>query len=100
MRSIHIHMTVRGVAMALLMTGLGHSADAQRARPVHLNLIWHQHQPLYVDPALDGLTGPWVRAHATKDYYDMAAMLRQYPEIHCTFNLTSSLLVQLQEYYV
>jgi alpha-amylase/alpha-mannosidase (GH57 family) len=69
-------------------------------RPVILNIIWHQHQPLYVNPETDQLTGPWVRTHATKDYYDMAALLRRYPDVHCTVNLTSSLLVQLQEYYV
>lgn len=69
-------------------------------RPLYLNIIWHQHQPLYVDPTLDQLQGPWVRTHATKDYYDMTAILREYPDIHCTINLTSSLLLQLQEYYV
>ena len=69
-------------------------------KPVFLNIIWHQHQPLYVNPETDQLSGPWVRTHATKDYYDMVAMLREYPEIRCTVNLTSSLLVQLQEYYV
>jgi len=69
-------------------------------KPLHLNIIWHQHQPLYVDPAQDALTGPWVRTHATKDYYDMTAMLREYPEIHVTVNLTSSLLHQLRTYYV
>jgi len=74
--------------------------DAPDRNAVYLNIIWHQHQPLYVNPATDELTGPWVRTHATKDYYDMVAMLREYPEVHCTVNLTSSLLVQLQEYYV
>ena len=69
-------------------------------KPVYLNIIWHQHQPLYVDPEKDQLQGPWVRTHATKDYYDMAAMLRRYPDVHCTINLTSSLLLQLREYYV
>ena len=67
---------------------------------LYLNLIWHQHQPSYLDPALDQLQGPWVRTHGTKDYYDMTAMLEEYPGIHCTFNLTSSLLVQIEEYYV
>ncbi len=69
-------------------------------KPVYLNIIWHQHQPLYVDPDKDQLQGPWVRTHATKDYYDMAAMLQKYPDVHCTINLTSSLLLQLREYYV
>ncbi|MGB2869752.1 MAG: hypothetical protein WBD36_14945, partial [Bacteroidota bacterium] len=70
------------------------------AKPLYLNIIWHQHQPLYLDPESDQLQGPWVRTHATKDYYDMAAILERYPDIHFTVNLTSSLLSQLQEYYV
>jgi alpha-amylase/alpha-mannosidase (GH57 family) len=69
-------------------------------KPIYLNIIWHQHQPLYVNPETDQLSGPWVRTHATKDYYDMAAMLRNYSNVHCTINLTSSLLYQLQTYYV
>jgi len=67
---------------------------------LYLNIIWHQHQPLYLDPVKDYLRGPWVRAHATKDYYDMAATIAKYPDLHCTINLTSVLLFQLQEYYV
>ncbi|MCU0452054.1 MAG: hypothetical protein MUE68_00165 [Bacteroidetes bacterium] len=67
---------------------------------LYLNIIWHQHQPLYLDPATDQLQGPWVRTHATKDYYDMTAALERYPNIHFTVNLTSSLLHQLTEYYV
>lgn len=67
---------------------------------LYLNIIWHQHQPLYLDPGSDQLQGPWVRTHATKDYYDMAAILEQFPKIHCNVNLTSSLLFQLQKYYV
>lgn len=67
---------------------------------LYLNIIWHQHQPLYLDPELDQLQGPWVRTHGTKDYFDMASMLEQYPHVHCTFNLTSSLLIQLEEYYI
>jgi alpha-amylase/alpha-mannosidase (GH57 family) len=69
-------------------------------KPVYLNIIWHQHQPLYANPETDQLAGPWVRTHATKDYYDMAAMLKNYADIHCTINLTSTLLLQLREYYL
>jgi alpha-amylase/alpha-mannosidase (GH57 family) len=75
-------------------------APAPGKKPVYLNIVWHQHQPSYANPEADQLTGPWVRTHATKDYYDMAAMLRAYPDVHCTINLTSSLLLQLREYYV
>ncbi len=67
---------------------------------LYVNLIWHQHQPLYLDPGTDQLQGPWVRTHATKDYYDMASILEQYPNIHYNVNLTSSMLFQLQKYYI
>ncbi len=63
-----------------------------------LNIIWHQHQPLYLNPETGVLTGPWVRVHGTKDYYDMAAILEKYPDIHLTINLTSVLLFQLLQY--
>jgi len=78
-----------------------HDPHQEKAkRPLYLNIIWHQHQPLYLDPETDQLQGPWVRTHGTKDYYDMVSILERYPEIHVTVNLTSSLLFQLQEYYV
>jgi len=73
---------------------------ASTGKTLYLNIIWHQHQPLYLDPESDQLQGPWVRTHGTKDYYDMAAILEKYPNIHFTVNLTSSLLAQLQTYYV
>ncbi|MBI2619566.1 MAG: hypothetical protein HYW57_05745 [Ignavibacteriales bacterium] len=73
---------------------------SRRGKTLFLNIIWHQHQPLYLDPGTDQLQGPWVRTHGTKDYYDMAAVIARYPDIHCTVNLTSSLLYQLDEYYV
>jgi len=63
-------------------------------KPLYLNIIWHQHQPLYLDPGSDQLQGPWVRTHATKDYYDMVSIIEKYPDIHFTVNLTSSLLFQ------
>jgi alpha-amylase/alpha-mannosidase (GH57 family) len=83
----------------------GHSAlnarDSRSAsKTLYLNIIWHQHQPMYLDPGTDQLKGPWVRTHGTKDYYDMAATVAKYPAIHVTVNLTSSLMVQLDEYYV
>lgn len=65
-----------------------------------LKIIWHQHQPSYINPVEDRLIGPWVRTHGTKDYYDMTSMLADYPKVHITVNLTSSMLYQLEEYYV
>ena len=69
-------------------------------KTLYLNIIWHQHQPFYLHPQKDQLHGPWVRTHATKDYYDMVSILEKFPKVHYTVNLTSSLLVQLQKYYV
>ncbi len=69
-------------------------------KTLYLNIIWHQHQPLYLDPESDQLQGPWVRTHGTKDYYDMVSVLEGFPNVHFTVNLTSSLLLQLNEYYV
>lgn len=67
--------------------------------PIYLAIIWHQHQPVYYkDPQTELYVRPWVRVHATKDYVDMAAMLEQYPEIHATFNLTPSLIRQLDDF--
>lgn len=60
-------------------------------------LMWHQHQPLYPKNEDGVVTRPWVRVHATKDYYDMAAMIEEFPEIQATFNLTPVLLLQLEE---
>jgi alpha-amylase/alpha-mannosidase (GH57 family) len=35
-------------------------------KTLYLNIIWHQHQPLYLDPESDQLQGPWVRTHGTR----------------------------------
>jgi alpha-amylase/alpha-mannosidase (GH57 family) len=66
---------------------------------LYLALMWHQHQPMYAkDPDTGAYTRPWVRVHATKDYYDMAAILEQYPEVKATFNLTPVLIRQLDDF--
>jgi hypothetical protein len=68
------------------------------AEGLYLAIVWHQHQPLYYkDPQTGVYTRPWVRVHATKDYYDMAAMLENYPNVHVTFNLTPVLIRQLDD---
>lgn len=69
---------------------------------VHLVLLWHQHQPLYRDPSsTDGrvrFVFPWVRLHAIRDYYSMAAVVAEHPGVHLTINLTPVLLLQIKEY--
>ncbi|MCL5036650.1 MAG: glycoside hydrolase family 57 protein [Chloroflexi bacterium] len=73
-------------------------ADSQRAPQKYLNIFWNQHQPYYKDEVNDCFTTPWVRLHSTKDYYDMAAVLDNYPNVHATINLSSSLLRQVVDY--
>ena len=68
----------------------------QCVEPIYLALIWHQHQPVYYqDPETGVFAKPWVRVHAAKDYVDMAAILQEYPDVKATFNLTPSLIRQL-----
>jgi len=72
------------------------------SRKIYLAFLWHQHQPVYretpVGQTPSEYTMPWVRLHATKDYYDMVAILDEFPKIKGNFNLVPSLLVQLEEY--
>ena len=61
-------------------------------------LLWHMHQPFYQDLATGEHILPWVRLHALKDYYGMAALTREFPSLKLTFNLVPSLLVQLEAF--
>src|SRR3989339_1142029 len=61
-------------------------------------LVWHMHQPYYKDLITGEYVMPWARLHATKDYYDMAAILDKFPQAKMTFNLVPSLLDQLEDY--
>lgn len=65
--------------------------------PLHVAFLWHMHQPYYVDPVRGTALMPWVRLHATKGYLDMIWLADQFPEFHCTFNLTPVLLKQIQQ---
>lgn len=72
------------------------------APKIHLALLWHQHQPLYKNLARKNQHGsyrfPWVRLHGLRDYYGMAALLAEFPEVHATINLTPVLLWQIEDY--
>lgn len=72
-----------------------------RVRPLYIAWLWHQHQPLYRDPAARNAAGsyryPWVRLHAIRDYYSMAALAAEH-DVHVTFNLTPVLLRQIDDY--
>jgi alpha-amylase/alpha-mannosidase (GH57 family) len=61
-------------------------------------VLWHQHQPYYKDLVTGEYRLPWVRLHALKDYYGMVKLLDEFPEVHQTFNLVPSLIIQIQDY--
>jgi len=67
---------------------------------IHLAILWHQHQPLYqeANDRREVYRFPWVRLHAIRDYYAMAALVAQYPQVHLTINLVPSLLWQIEGY--
>ncbi len=70
----------------------------KKGTPIYLAIVWHQHQPRYYKDLKTGESfAPWVRLHGIKDYYDMAAILYQYPKINFTVNLTPVLLMQLED---
>src|SRR5437868_10319177 len=60
--------------------------------------LWHMHQPYYEDLVTHEHILPWVRLHGLKDYWGMAALLREFPDVRVTFNLVPSLLVQLEAF--
>jgi alpha-amylase/alpha-mannosidase (GH57 family) len=65
---------------------------------VSLAFFWHQHQPYYPDDVGQENPMPWVRLHGTKDYWGMAMLLKEVPELHATINLVPSLMTQLLAY--
>lgn len=87
------------LSMALSACGNKGTPTPPKADDVlFVNIVWHQHQPLYYKDDNGIYTRPWVRVHATKDYYDMASMVAKYPDVHVTFNITPVLIRQLEDY--
>jgi len=56
------------------------------------------HQPFYKDLVTGEYRLPWTRFHALKDYYGMVKVLEDFPDVHQTFNLVPSMIVQILEY--
>src|ERR1700744_4274706 len=65
---------------------------------IRLCFLWHMHQPLYKDLTHGEYRLPWTRLHALKDYVGMVKLLEDFPQVRQTFNLTPSLLQQLEDY--
>src|SRR6476646_323467 len=65
---------------------------------INLCFLWHMHQPFYKDLISGKYHLPWTRLHALKDYYGMVKILEEFPQVHQTFNLVPSMMVQVEEY--
>jgi alpha-amylase/alpha-mannosidase (GH57 family) len=85
------------ITFSLLLPLLAACQPAPDTDILYINLTWHQHQPLYYKDEDGVYTRPWVRAHATKDYLDMAQKVAAHEDVHVAFNLTPSLIRQLND---
>ncbi len=68
------------------------------AEPLKVALLWHMHQPPYQDPRTGTYGAPWVRMHGADSYPWMAEVLKDYPQVKVNFNLTPTLIRQIQDY--
>jgi len=64
---------------------------------VNVVILWHMHQPYYVNPLTKKAMMPWVRLHAAKGYLDMIDLVTAQPEIRVNFNFTPVLIRQILE---
>ncbi len=61
-------------------------------------LLWHMHQPLYLDEEAGESLLPWAFLHGVKDYYEMARHLEAVEGMRATVNFVPSLVDQLERY--
>ncbi|OGW93347.1 MAG: hypothetical protein A3G36_00410 [Omnitrophica bacterium RIFCSPLOWO2_12_FULL_45_13] len=67
-------------------------------KKLSVSFLWHMHQPCYKDTLTGKYLMPWVRLHAVKDYFPMAALLEKFDNVKATFNLVPSLIEQINDY--
>ena len=60
-------------------------------------ILWHMHQPYYVNPLTKKAMMPWVRLHAAKGYLDMIDLVTAHPDVRVNFNFTPVLVKQILE---
>ncbi len=65
---------------------------------VYVAILWHQHQPYYKNAGTGLYVMPWLRLHAVKDYYGMAALIEECPGMKATINFVPSALLQIRDY--
>ena len=52
-------------------------------------ILWHMHQPYYVNPLTREAAMPWVRLHCVKGYLDMITLPEEYPGLRLVFRIPS-----------
>ncbi len=67
-------------------------------KTINLALLWHMHQPPYLDPGAGSTLLPWAFLHGMKDYFDMGAVAARHPRMRMNVNFTPCLLDQLEGY--
>lgn len=73
-------------------------APTASPEPIMVAILWHQHQPHYLqNPDTGEYAQPWVRLHAVKDYCDMVTILDHHPNVRVTVNLTPVLINQMRD---
>jgi alpha-amylase/alpha-mannosidase (GH57 family) len=60
-------------------------------------ILWHMHQPYYVNPLTKKAMMPWVRLHSAKGYLDMIDLVTAQPDLRVNFNFTPVLVKQILE---
>ncbi|MBN2170716.1 MAG: hypothetical protein JW819_05290 [Candidatus Krumholzibacteriota bacterium] len=61
---------------------------------LRLAILWHMHQPFYLEPNEGRFAMPWVRLHSFKDYLDMPLLAGAQAGVSVNFNLVPSLMEQ------
>ncbi len=85
------------VEEAITSTTESITKESEDTPELYVMLLWHQHQPYYPKDDDGNFSKPWVRLHATKDYLDMVELVQDFQGLQVTFNLTPTLLNQLNE---
>jgi len=63
---------------------------------IYLSILWHMHQPYYVNTSTGVINTPALIFRTLFNYYPMAVLSRMYPEVRVNFNLTPVLLSQIE----
>ncbi|CAI9084792.1 alpha-amlyase [Candidatus Methylacidiphilum fumarolicum] len=64
---------------------------------MNILLLWHMHQPDYIDHSTNVALMPWVRLHSVHSYLDMLEMVERFPGLKTIFNFTPVLLEQIEK---